>query len=381
MNRKKILILRPDNIGDVMLFTGALRHIRNLYPQAHITLAVQAHILNLVELCPYVDTCVPVGHLTWWGKMQNAHFLFKHKVSQAIRVVNKLWNSIIRPFDIVMYPVKSPQVSYLKVVCFLNAIQTFGISGCSLNSPKNGYPSEIQPKALFTKHLDVSSAEPWAHELSTTADFLIAAGCCGITTKDIQPEFWLAESEKNHLDGVQKNKRKIIGLFPGASWRGRCWESRNYGELARLLGGRTIYVIFGSSSDKDLADQVVLAIKERCKDAEILNLTGLTTLRELAKTIMHCDLFIGMETSGLHVAIATGVPTIGIVGGGHFGRFAPWGNPVQHVCLTKHMECFNCKWQCTKEKVECVQGVSPQEVALAVAKLLEQENLQEKQCN
>jgi ADP-heptose:LPS heptosyltransferase len=94
MNRKRILIFRPDNIGDVLLFTGALKHIRNLYLDAHITLAVQAHIVNLVELCPYIDACVPIGHLTWWGRIEYTEFPFTYRIEQAIRVVNKLWNVI-----------------------------------------------------------------------------------------------------------------------------------------------------------------------------------------------------------------------------------------------------------------------------------------------
>jgi hypothetical protein len=79
MDRTRVLILRPDNIGDVLLFTGALRHIRNLYPEAHITLAVQAHIVNLVELCPHIDACVPVDELTWRGKVVHKGFPVKRK--------------------------------------------------------------------------------------------------------------------------------------------------------------------------------------------------------------------------------------------------------------------------------------------------------------
>jgi len=379
MNCKKILILRPDNIGDVLLFTGALRHIRNLYPRAHITLAVQAHIVNLVELCPYVDACVPVGHLTWWGRIEHTKFplKYKHRIEQAMHAVNKLWNSMSRPFDIVMYPVKSSYIPHLEIIYRLNAPQTFGFTGCSLRLPKSGCPAKLQPHALFTSYLDVSKAEPWIHELRTTVDFLLWSGCSEVTPDAIKPQFWLAETEKNYLDGVQKNGRKIIGLFPGGSFKGKTWESGNYGELAKLLGGREIYAIFGSFADKDLTDQVAFSIKERSAEAEILNLTGKTTIRELAKTIMSCDLLISMDTSGLHMAIAAGVPAIGIVGGWHFGRFVPWGDPEKNIFLTKKMECFHCKGRCIKEEVECVKGVSPQEVALAAAKLLKQEKLHE----
>ena len=89
------------------------------------------------------------------------------------------------------------------------------------------------------------------------------------------------------------------------------------------------------------------------------------------KTIIECDLFIGMESSGLHLAIMGRIPTIGIVGGGHYGRFVPWvGVSAHQIFLTSKMECFNCNWNCRTNKFECIQNVSPEEVAENADKLL-----------
>ena len=51
----RVFILRPDNLGDLVLFSGALPHIRAHYPQAEITLCVKRYLRNLLELCPHVD--------------------------------------------------------------------------------------------------------------------------------------------------------------------------------------------------------------------------------------------------------------------------------------------------------------------------------------
>jgi ADP-heptose:LPS heptosyltransferase len=373
MDRTRVLILRPDNIGDVLLFTGALRHIRNLYPEAHITLAVQAHIVNLVELCPHIDACVPVDELTWRGKVEHKGFTVKPEMERAITIANKLWNFFYRPFDIVIYPVKSPQVPHLRIIDCLNGGKTFGMTGCNLNAPGKGYPETLKPSSLLKKQLDVSTSDPWVHELLITLDFLVFMGCEAISLDDIRPEFWLDDSEKNHLHGLQRNGRNVIGLFPGASHREKRWESHNYGELAKRLGQQQIYVIFGSSEDRELAKQAALFIKANCENAEILDFTGQSTLRTLVKTIMSCDLLISMDTSGLHMAVAAGVPAIGIVGGGHFGRFVPWGDPAKHIFLTNKTGCFHCNWQCIHDEAECITGVSPQEVAMAASKLLNYE--------
>lgn len=365
-----VLIYRPDNIGDVLLFSGALRHIRDLYPDAHITLAVQPHIVNLVELCPYIDLCMPVNRLTWWDRIKAASVSFPPILEQVINELDRVRNSVRKVFDIIIFPVKSPDLSFLSIVRILNVKKSFGITGCNLNTPQGGFPAGFRPEQLFSDCLDVSGYDPWRHELLTTLDFLQFLGCRVSTPDDILPQFWLSDTEFDHLSEIKTTGRKIIGLFPGASFEGRCWESANYGELARLIGGNPVYAIFGGPDEIKLAQQVESTIRAAGKEIDITNLVGKTTLRELAKSIASCDLFIGMETSGLHMAITAKVPTIGIIGGGHYGRFAPWGESEKSIFMTKKMECFYCNWLCQRDRTECIQGVTPQEVANSVNKLL-----------
>ena len=103
---------------------------------------------------------------------------------------------------------------------------------------------------------------------------------------------------------------------------------------------------------------------------KVINLVGLTTLRELYKTISACNLVVSMDTSGLHLAITAGIPTIGITGGWHYGRFIPWGDPERHIFLTKKLECFTGNLNCKIDRVECIQGVTPEEVYFNINKLL-----------
>ena len=371
MRRERILIFRPDHIGDVVLFSGALKQIRLLYPDAHLTLAVQPHIVNLVELCPYVNSCVPVNLLTWVLRIKAAGIPYAQLFEANLREVNRYWNRIFSKFDMIVYPVKSPQVCHLDIVHELNAKKAIGIIGCNVNVPQNGYPKVLQPVKLFTDRFDVSNYDPWRHELLTTFDFLRYLGCQISSLDDIQPEFWLSDCEVDHLAEARKFGKKIVGLFPGGSFKEKCWTPENFGEVARFIGQGHIYTIFGSKTEELLADDVASCITRSVKKSDIVNLVGRTSLRELVKSIASCDIFIGMDTSGLHVAIASGVPTIGIIGGGHYGRFVPWGRNETNIFLTRELDCFYCNWLCTKNRVECVQGVTPREVADEAKRLLD----------
>ncbi|PKN20617.1 MAG: hypothetical protein CVU71_02200 [Deltaproteobacteria bacterium HGW-Deltaproteobacteria-6] len=370
MSRKRILILRPDNIGDVLLFTGALQHIRNLYPTAHITFAVQPHIVNLIELCPFVDSCISIDDLTWWGKIKNPIIRRLHIGEQIIRKSNQLFNIFHHTFDIVIYPVKSQHVPYLKIAQDLRAKKIYGITGCNVNAPRNGFPKDLQPKRILSDYLDVSGDDPWKHELITTLDFLRLLGCRISSVAELQPQLWLSASDNNFLIWAKEQDAKIIGLFPGASFSFKCWNPKNYFTLTKLIGGKVIYVLLGSAADKDFTDQAELEIRKVCGEAGIVNLVGKTTLRELAKNISSCDLLIGMDTSGLHIAIASGIPTIGIVSGAHYKRFFPWGDSDKHIILTEMMDCFHCNWICPKGDFACIQKVTPVTVANAAKKLL-----------
>ena len=52
---KQILVVRLDEIGDMVLTTPFFRELRRNYPEAEITLVVKPAIYNLMELCPYID--------------------------------------------------------------------------------------------------------------------------------------------------------------------------------------------------------------------------------------------------------------------------------------------------------------------------------------
>lgn len=52
---RRILLIRLDGIGDVVLFTPFIRAIRQAYPKSEITLIVQPMVYNLMEACPYID--------------------------------------------------------------------------------------------------------------------------------------------------------------------------------------------------------------------------------------------------------------------------------------------------------------------------------------
>jgi ADP-heptose:LPS heptosyltransferase len=368
---KRVLIFRPDNIGDVILFSGAFRHIRALHPRAHITLAVQSHIVNLVALCPYVDNVVSIDDLILWRKLQKKGVRGSYHFARVLRIMERSWKKLFQPFDSVIYPIRSPQVPHLKILSDLCVKVILGIVGCNVNEPEDGYPDHIHPKKLYSGYLDVSSEDPWRHEIFTTLDFLRFLGREIRNIDDIKPELWVSKPEQNVLKDIVDSNGTTIGLFPGASDCIRCWNVENYAKLTDSINYEVdAYVLFGGPNDANLASEIERLLEKAQPGLKIVNLAGKTTLQELYKCISECSVLISMESAGLHMGITAGVPTVGIAGGGHYGRFIPWGDKTKNIVLTEKLDCFNCNWRCDRERIECIEGVTPAEVASAVNRLL-----------
>ena len=361
---KNILIYRPDNIGDAVLFSGALKHIRGLYPESCITLAVQNHICELFEFCPHINKCVPLERLDWVRSTKYPLFV------RWIQSAQSFFNSHFNTFDLVVFPVKTPQIEHLKHLYRLKYRNVVGISGGYKINPDIGCPARLAPENLCKKTLDVSGDDSMKHEFMTTIDFLKLLGCSLVSTGDVIPELWLSPSDRCLLENEHMVGRKLVGLFPGAAISYRNWAVANYEILAREVHEDIGYVLFGGKEDRDLAGGVKKALQKGNASCDVLNFVGQTSLRELCAAVKCCDLFVAMETSGLHLAIAMGIPTIGIVGGGHYGRFVPWGDLKKNVFLTKNLDCFNCGWICTRDRVECIQDVSPLKVSESINGML-----------
>ncbi len=72
----------------------------------------------------------------------------------------------------------------------------------------------------------------------------------------------------------------------------------------------------------------------------------------------------------MHVAIGLGRPTVTIMGGGHFGRFHPWGDAERNRVVNRPMPCYGCHWTCRYPTTRCILEIEPEEIGRVVGELL-----------
>jgi ADP-heptose:LPS heptosyltransferase len=154
-----------------------------------------------------------------------------------------------------------------------------------------------------------------------------------------------------------------IVIFPGAGVFKRGWEAGKFLELIKLIRQQTAQPIYlaGGPSETGIGNY----LSENLPQEAIINLINKTSLPQLIELIGNAYLVIANETSAIHIAAATQTNAVCILGGGHFGRFAPYPEYIVNkpVCVYEKMECYYCNWNCKfvtaeDEPYPCISNVS-----------------------
>jgi len=165
---------------------------------------------------------------------------------------------------------------------------------------------------------------------------------------------------------IPKGKSFVVISF-GSNEPGRNWPLENFLDIARKiveLGYRVIFV--GSKNERKDKSLINGAFSK----AEFVDLIDKTSLPQLFDTIKHAKALLTNETGPGHMSIALGIPTLMIYGGGHDTTFVPYPRalkPRNALFINHYMDCYQCLWSCPyrKSKLDpfpCIEKVNTQKV-------------------
>lgn len=370
---QQIFILRPDNLGDVILFTGALRLIRNKFPHAEIVICTKNYVHCLLEISPYVDKIISWEQLMELLPDWVPDFPGKGKVESLIRrfkfMKATMWD--YRP-DLYLLPVRSTIKDLHIFSSFSRASVKLGISGDTNHQTAD---EDLQYGQYYTARSHVDESDGIQHELDTYLDFLQLMGI-GADRDEIWPELWSSEEDVEWVsDKIPGSQSEItLAIAPGVtSIEEKFYAAENYLKAIEGLGDVRLSVnIFGSKSEIAQCKAVENALSNCTQVHKMRNFTGQTTIRQLIEMLKRCDLLLSNETGILHMATALHIPTLGILGGGHHGRFYPWGDPSINLKVDKPMHCYHCNWYCIYPTIRCIHEIKPEQITEKLQILIHQ---------
>ncbi len=361
---KSVLVVQLADMGDVLLSGPFLRELRSAVPRARITLVVQPSMANPVEKCPYVDEIVFFpwraarnwrnafsGSLLWWFQSAwiTARKLWKQRVDIAFSL---RWNN--DPCQaaslILMYTSgASIRVGYQDFPHHLSGYKLTDVNRLITQGPVRGFPE---------------------HEVERQLDLLSSVGI-KVDKSAARMELWTdLEDEKFARYELDRSgfprEGLLIAFAPGAAWEFRRWPAERFIELGRWLQEKheAYLLIFAARNEARLASQI-----EKALDAgRTLNLAGKTTIRQMGSLLRHCRIFVGNDSGPMHVAVAAGIPVVGLFGPGEYERFRPWG--PEHEVLRLTFPCSPCSQSCFFESARCIRGLSLSRVKEVIARKL-----------
>ena len=119
----------------------------------------------------------------------------------------------------------------------------------------------------------------------------------------------------------------------------RRWGMQQFAELARLLheGCGARIVVLGQEADRGQALAESLAVPA-------VDLTGQTSLPQLADIIANADLFVGADSGVMHIAAAVGSPVLCIFGPSNADAWQPWTVGGLSAVLRSGVACSPCSY-------------------------------------
>lgn len=337
---ERVLIRGTNWIGDVVMTLPAVAAIRKTWPSARISVLAKPWVAEVYRLSTDVDDVIvfqePGRHAGIGGKLRLARELRGAGFDCAILLQNAIEAAIIA-----------------------------GLAGVPLRA---GYNSDGRG-VLLTHAVRRTKAIRRVHQIDYYTEMVRALGCTpagrDVRLRPGRDYDGLAEALFSRL-GIAEN-RLLIGIAPGAAYGpAKKWFPERFAAVAdRLIddtGGQVI--LFGSAGDREST-----AAMQGSARHPLIDIAGMTNLKEAIALIARCSLFLSNDSGLMHIAGALGIPTIALFGSTNPATTSPGGE--RSVVIHHDVDCSPCLKPVCPTDFRCMEMIGVEEVCAAARKLLD----------
>jgi lipopolysaccharide heptosyltransferase II len=324
---RRILFIRIDRVGDMVLSTPAIRALKEGFPSSELTVLAGPAAAPLLEHNPHA------GNVIVYDRSRG----FRAKAALAKDLRRMRFDLAVDPYDD-------------------RELETAWIAGASGAPLRIGYP--CGGREAFLNRV-VKRPHPNQHMVETVMGVLKPLG---IPTSSFRPEIFLTASEvegaRRWLAQEGSGAEPFVAIHPGAFYETQRWPAEYYAALAdRIMEtGRFRAILFGGPGDEKIVDRILSLTRTRiirCVTADI---------RLFAARLSQCRLLVCNNSGPLHVGAALGVPTVSFMGPTERQRWYPRGE--RHVVLRiDELPCIGCNaGTCRIGTHDCMQKIRPERV-------------------
>jgi ADP-heptose:LPS heptosyltransferase len=379
---RKLLLIRPDHLGDVLMLTPALASLRKALPQTEITVMVSPAGAASLENNPHIDRLIRCDFPGMTRQTQaNPLTPYLYALEQSRQLRARGYDAAINFREdywwgaLLLYLADIPvRVGYKwpESHRFLThetpllasseaALADLPSGGPSTRSPRHSVAANLHLARrllkLYHRPLDLTEDEARLHFQPSAEDERFIR---------LQLSEW----------GLEKGQ-KLVAIHPGTGATIKLWTVKGFAAvadaLARDYGLRVVFT--GGAAEKGLIDSILAACQ-----TEPLRLDSSGWWGRLAALFARCDLVIGLDSGPLHLAVAAGTPSIHLFGPTDPAIFGPWGDPARHRVIRTRVDlpCQPCgvlDFQRTEPRGGyCLRSIQPSQVIAAAGELIAGEN-------
>jgi ADP-heptose:LPS heptosyltransferase len=320
----KILLIRTDRIGDIVLAMPSLKALRAQFPRAQIDIIVQKKYAGILNC-----------YRGWTNVITINNILDSSEISE----LGKNLKTSSYDVAIVFHPSK-----------YAYKLALASGAPCVIGWKAKGFGYAV------THGFKDDRSAANRHQVENNLLLLSPLGIKNVTPSwDVS----VTDNGEKEADALFRKKPSFIGkkifvLHPGSFSPRVQWLPERFAVLAdRISENACVPIILGSKSDAQIIDRVIAY--SQCKPAVVdaLSLEGLVSFFKRAAA------FIGNSTGPLHIAASVGIPTIGVYGI-RYGMdrhelWGPYGKNGKVISLSQ--KCKNClPWTC-KDMI-CLKNVT-----------------------
>jgi ADP-heptose:LPS heptosyltransferase len=359
MREPRVLLIRSDHLGDVLLTLPAAGALKRSLPFSHLTYLVAEGVEPVTERCPDVDETLSLpfpppdasAERSEWEIADTAAPAFRNRFDIAV---------LLRPHD----PWSGSLVQAARIPVRI------------------GFDQDGMDRFLTDTVPETPNRHAvWlAHDLMTTAlhrlNGSIAAGSPPaipspsnrvlVPTRSDQTEAEESLARVNHLTGASP-----IILHPGTGWQLKNWPPERWGALASHLHRRfgIAPMVTGGAAEQDLVRDVVLQ-----SGGSAVGVAPALSLGAFAGLLAKASLVVASDSGPLHLAAMLGTAVVGLYGPGNPASAAPWCSPASQRIVRIDLPCSPCGVMhdppCgARRDPACVTGVGVESVVEAIESL------------
>lgn len=319
----RILVIRRDNIGDLVCATPLLSALRRRYPQAHIAVLANSYNAGVLAGNPDIDAIHAYTKVKHRGEGESwlSTLLATFRLLRALRRQRFDYAVLAKAGFDKHGLALARRIAPGQVVGFLPPGKS---RAAGITSPA--------PPAAFNELHEVEVMMKLGERLGARGP----AGALRVTALPERVEQW-----RRRLPELSQAGRRWVAVHISAREPGRVWPEERYAALIDRLGERHnvgVVLLWAPGAPDDARhpgdNGRAATILERTRKRAPVVAAPTHSLEDLAAVLSLCQAFVGPDGGAMHMAAGVGLPVIALFENHPYKKrhWYPWGVPYEMVC-------------------------------------------------